>query len=1268
MRLKPEKVVELHRSGVPHERIAAELGKSIKSIRSALDDGADPTTILQNYIGPQKRPFPNLPPSQEAADTGKAMSRLVGGVRGLLENPVTGGAVKGLAATPIGESAQQSFGLSLDYATEKVKTDEQIEAEGGDSANTAVARVIAGMVTEAATAEGVKALGTRLATKVKNPWAAAATYSTGAIAGGIMGSYASQKIEGKKKLSIGRMIADTLLNFVPGTKVKRGPKALTDLSEKAAQSPVVSTAVMGGAMAPTAVAIENYVDTGELPDSDQLKMAAAGGLGLGAMMGYGNKQIARVFRRIKDKNAAEIDRMIIDGDPDAVALANMAGSVLDNNSFELYSAVGRGLPRRGVGEKAFWAMRGASDRASAGKETGALIGSQVQTAIKKSKNPEVASEGLFDYLSGNRKDLPVEFKGLEDNVSAYKKWVRDYQKELLHNHETGQRVLSEGLLKEIESQANTGDYLTTSYRFFEDAHYKPDKVVRARAIKALMKNGGMTEKKAKNYLAELESRKAGSPDEAYEYITSSNSGILKEKQDLLPELRAYLGEYLEPGEKMAATMSKLSRLVAYDTGDAVTAKSMLDSGLLKEVAEAGDVPIKLRRGIASVEGKELYGSKELQEHINTIYGMDTDGSAYSSAEDMWNTFVSAGKASKVVFNPVSYAPQVWGNVANMAGMAHNPFRGLKGGLKMAVSQFADSRIGKLPLIKKWAHAMGGDDLTMMKKAKERGILPPGVVFSDIEAGTKQGPIGGLFQKAVSPVGKAFSAADITGRYVVWENHMHILRKAIGPAAAELDDKIADVAARMTNDTYQNYDFLNKDLRKASRLGAIPQFASFYLEVFRNQWNQGVITKKMLSGELAQELADEFGVEVSASALRKEGVLRAAAMTTVLGSAAGGLTYFNRKTANEREDQAIKESGLPEYVSGSTVGYVFDKENGKVKYADSSYIIPQVQVVAPFLAAINGGSKSESMKEFAGTVFKNLKPEGSFALQAVIEGVSNRNLDTGDLISASESGSAVQYMESFGRAFWDRVAEPGFIREMERQKTADPADSIRRMAGIRTYESELDEAYGFRVRPIKERWDQSSRSVARARARLEKGEIDKGQYDQEFAKADQDFQQNFQALIKHTANMKVLGLTEDEILQKLRDSGVGGEKALNAYDGVLQGLPKDPRINVGEKYLEMMNDGEKSFIKQVYEISSQDPQLAKSLVEHHKQQKRDELLNISTREKMIRGLNSRDGTRARWIWDRMQRSENPDAVLNTYRQKGLINGHDLRKIEMLRKAK
>jgi hypothetical protein len=179
-----------------------------------------------------------------------------------------------------------------------------------------LAEIGTGLVADVALAEGIKyagaaggaALGSAVPV-VGNIVGGALGYAGGAVIGGVSGSIAAQKLEGREDISWGRVVGDTLLNFIPGSKLaKTGSVGARVLKAGAVQGAI------GAVTAPAAQSVESLIETGKMPEKDELlKMAAMGGT-LGFGLGSASVGLEKVFGKIGGKTTDQIDEMVATGD------------------------------------------------------------------------------------------------------------------------------------------------------------------------------------------------------------------------------------------------------------------------------------------------------------------------------------------------------------------------------------------------------------------------------------------------------------------------------------------------------------------------------------------------------------------------------------------------------------------------------------------------------------------------------------------------------------------------------------------------------------------------------------------------------------------------------------------------------------------------------------------------------------------------------------------------------------------------------------------
>lgn len=1184
----------------------------------------------------------------------------------------------------------QTVQLSEEEIAKQVVAEEMPNAPKDD---VSVKRILAGIATETAISEGAKVTGVATGTKlalgagvagpqaatpeelITVPTAATIGYFTGAITGGVNGSIAAQTIEGQPKISWGRVSVDTLLNLVPFGEVKKGPRIVQAISRKAAARPIASKMLLGGVTSPAGLAVQSLVDTGELPSRQQVAETSGLGIVLGGTLGIASNQAQKLLGRMAKRPPAEIDAMIKNGDAGAVAYVDMLTKNVDpqtlKNSitpsqFKNWILSGdlkaKAVPTSIVGKDIAQEIRVGKWRAEAGKDIGSVLLKNVNDAIANSPDPAQAEKFANDYLLGVTKNVPVGMEKMAEQLSLGRKYIRESQEEILANHYSGQKEIPDAMVKKIEDSLNQGDYVTRAYRFFEDGAYVPSEQQYKSLMKRLM-DDGMDKEKAALYITDLNAKKAGTPDEMAQYIFSQNAGVLKNRKDLAPELRDYLGEYADVGSKLGFTVSKLARLASYDTADSKIAQMLFDAGLLKVADETSQnmKAITLRRGEAHLGNQRLVGSPEVQTALNELYGQKADDLAGDLAtrliKDSWQTGTSLSKASKVVFNPASYGTNFVGSLFSNVTMANNPLRGLKMGVKGGLSQFANGRL----------HSVAGmktiKDIDYFKELKEVGMMPSSMQFADIQSGLKAGKLGTLTSKIIDPVGKAYSIPDIMARISVYENQKALLRKA----AVGADEKqIHKLAAEMTNNTYMNYDMLNSNLKTLSRNGIpLSQFASFTLELARTQVNQFNIAKKMVSGEMAKELSTKLGVQVNSDELRKEGIKRIIATAAVYGGGAAAITSFNRESVTPEQEKALRETVIQGWDENAPLLIKMDKD-GKVYTKNATYLVPQMQVIAPFMSAFRGESISDALSKMAETAGDGVLENGGFMLKGVSQALANYDNEAQQKITTDPT----LYGKIVDQAAWagKELFEPGFVRESKKAQENPLAVTAMRMGGIRVNVTTKEKGFGFRLREVQSDLDTVKDQLATARYRdmnktgrlLNKEELG-AEYE---TILNPQYKYHQEELIKHVKNMRVLGYDNDAIMKMMAKNKVPNLEALNAIDGIVEDLPIVDRKTISDTYENLIKQPGDIYNK-ILDVAKTDKDSAKALANYHKQQTRDKLLNISERDNAIRKLD--DQKQADFIYGEMKRSNSPEALLNQYAKKRVVSQDAYRAILLKMKA-
>lgn len=195
-------------------------------------------------------------------------------------------------------------------------------------------------------------------------------------------------------------------------------------------------------------------------------------------------------------------------------------------------------------------LKEASEQAST-KEGGEAIIDNVRNALKGD--------------SAARKALP---RDLRDTVDMGRDLIDRMSNELIDNP----MVTKE--LKETINE-NVGEYLTRSYRLFEDASYRPSSTAYQNAVNeqadAILKSKARAFIDVKDYDEALKLAK-GEIDNVLgkgreEYINFKNGserinhGIFKRKKNLTPAMRELLGEITDPSSNLVITVDNMSQLL-----------------------------------------------------------------------------------------------------------------------------------------------------------------------------------------------------------------------------------------------------------------------------------------------------------------------------------------------------------------------------------------------------------------------------------------------------------------------------------------------------------------------------------------------------------------------------------------------------------------------------------------------------------------------------------------------------------------------------------
>lgn len=954
-------------------------------------------------------------------------------------------------------------------------------------------------------------------------------------------------------------------------------------------------------------------------------------------------------------------------------------------------------PSRVVGKEARNEALNFRKRVASAEELGGRIERRVAKEIKK--DPTV--EGRVNaFLDGGEVDPSLG--SLNDELIVYRSKMNELQGELIHQLEldhmasmkTGElREVTDKILKlreeaqsmsgkklkraekkltkmqkkvdatpqlieKIKESKELNKYARQEYRMFTDSEFVPDIKLRAKAqeelvTKIMAKNKNMTrpaaEVKASKHLDDLENKSArvrkaearqGSGRALYE-------APLKQKKNVGDAEKAWLGEITETGEKMRGTLSGVARLVARKQTDRNVAAILSKHGLAVPANKQSPNMVELR--LKSGETTGLHVAPEVQASVNRLY---LDGAQQRSSnpiiagiQDLYSSAVGLSKATKVLLNPPSYAVQVYGNTMNLLGMGVNPFGGAYKGMRLALSEYG----GLEHMMSKAGKTERVAFLKELNDMAKYGIKGENIMESDIRDAFERGLFSKMADKPVGFFGKAYSVPDTVGRYVGWKAQQKMLKK-VYPHLGEEDLK--RLGAEVINDVYQNYDRLSGTIKSLSRMGVMPQFASFTAEFMRNQYNQAKIIAQMLGGTFGADL----GIDVSKAnvkAMRVEGAKRLAALSTVYGATAGTIAAINRDGGiSEGDEEHIREL-VPNWDKHKSLAMRLSDDGKKMSYANVSYIAPQ----ALGLAAFDAGMSGEPIENLSGMLVEELVGDGSFVNREMMAAINNRN-DRGQKISSEENDlkNAMDRLEYFVK----QTFKPGAAREVKKM------DEALRGVGDLTTKQVLARQVGYRVNTIdfaenakylimehKDNADMSKRKYTKAR---DKGTMRPEDLEALYQSANESRKKSMAQIARRNENLINRGYTEEERIQVLKDGGVGGKDILSILNGTYKDIPRVSLPSTSDSYNELTGSmSEKR--TQIRDIMKGDRDLGTKLMRKWEQERRAERSGVTNKDSLIRGLDTFEKV------EYIRSQPNPSSLLMDLRRKRLVSDEVVRAVRL-----
>ena len=893
------------------------------------------------------------------------------------------------------------------------------------------------------------------------------------------------------------------------------------------------------------------------------------------------------------------------------------------------------------------------------------VSSKIAVTLEKAikKNPDL-EQHLNDYLADPRRIMPdriKEFPVVEASIRKFNSELEIMQTELAGQLNVYKLVGMSDVQRRATAKQilNNEVYLTQEYELYTNPDFIVNPIKQQKATDAIAKSieqklfkeklkKGITNpniKKIKEQAkieADVQIQKILQPSaknlQTEEGLRSANAGILKSKKDLSPEVIDMLQPITSPVEKIRGTLNRVSSLVSNNTSDIKVMESLLRSGMAKRVK---DIPnnvrneyteLNLKRDLNNekLKAERIFVPKEIQEALDATYINNQQVQVTGFIKpiyEAWNTLVGTSKAVLVIFNPPSYAVNALGAGSTMIGMGMNPLsRESYQGFKLALGEYEGIR-----RIASGSTAESNEAyLNLVQDMKKYGLASGNVDVGDLRSSVEKGGfIAEKANKIIDPVSKAYQSTDIAARFSVWHHNQKRLGKMF-PGLKGDDLKMA--SAKLTNDTFQNYDKIPQSIRALSRVGGLPPFVAFTAEFSRNIYFQAKYAKQMIKGNFGQELGIDM-TNANLVAMRREGFLRAGSLVALTGAAAGGISYYNSEQGVTPEMESAYDDVLArDYEKGKQKAFFdVDLENKTASAINPSYLVPHQMISEAFSL----GFSERPMDSLGDFLSNNLVGGGNFPSVAIAQAAMNKN----------KYDRPIATNEDWYKNAYDKVSY--VTREILRtgaEREISSAIEISTKGEDARYTTEELTLRQLGIRVQKQDWTRQATSnikdvVGRLRANTQpyKYEVENNpnmlpqQKQDLYNQVNQKRKESFGVLIRNNKSLGALGFDEDSRIEIFKKSGVSSKDIL----GVLEGKYIDMDFEISKDTSDIYEDRfqGKSYVeirKELNPLRKTDPVLYSKLVSKAKQERKNIGKDITGKEELIKNLSIKD--RAKLVFE------------------------------------
>lgn len=1011
-----------------------------------------------------------------------------------------------------------------------------------------VGQIVGGLATEVALGEGLKFAGATSGAALGSVVPGLGTlagaglgYLVGGISGGVSGSIAAQKLEGRgDDISWGRVLSDTLLNVIPfgAGKVTKGAKLLPRLVDNS-----IKQGGLGAGISVTGAQIEKGVDEGQLLTPEEFFAAAGVGAGLGVGLGATGALLNKSYNKLLNKSSKEIDDLYNKGDVDAVTVIDaITGGNPNGRVNRMLGGIQQYvIPSRVIGRRATEDLNMAKNQAEAAKNSASKAFKIINNVYDGLGTED---KRLVDaYIEGRATTLPGSALPMRETIEEARDLITESQNKIIELADKGYLDLDDVFVAKIRQSMRDGNYLTQEYRFYEDPNFTPSPDIEFKLRQKLF-NEGATEEEVTGLLQKLYDSRNKNDIRMGLNTIAENTRLFKKKDELIGELQEFLGVYRNPGEKFFGTISRLGQFAAEQNAGFKIVDNFRKTGAALKASEVpGEMSgqyqkLIIRNKPISLDGEQLYVLPEINESINQIYGVrlpkDVDTIAENAFTRIMSTTTGLSKFVKVPLAPAAYSPQIFANVFSILGQGMNPIRGFGKGAKVGLAEFK----GK------------GLTLKEFNRYRKLGLLDKDSTVGDIRAAFEKGVNAKIIPEGLKTttkkIGKLYSLIDTANRISVFENYQVQLRKMSPDIEKKMTrEQIDELAAELTNATYQNYDRINPSLRYLSRVGVLNEFVAFLLEMNRTTFNQARLAKQMIDGTFAKRMKDEFDITIDQSAAMRNGAIRMASLGALIGSASAGIYAWNKsKGFSDEEMKAIRETVAPDWDDSSAL--LFERNGDKIGMTNMAYRIPIADMTAIVEAGIGTGDFGTSASEMFQATTDKFFGKGTMNAKNLLSSIMNRDIETGKKISTSQNLGERLFDQTY--YYVTDTFKPGFMNDLRKFDERTGKELVARyLLGERKMNSNIMESAGRKINDLQDN--------IRANAGAYSGAL---KYEDDalssYNKYNNNYRSNAEVIVNHVKNLRTLGKNDKEISDLLKSKNISRVLRESAMIGQVPNMP------------------------------------------------------------------------------------------------------------------